>query len=172
MRRAWFAIFIGVLAACGAQRVDAPSPLAGDAATTRDSVVAEQSEVGDPSLSDLALVKVASIDQPVDAASRVGDAAVYFVSRSGTIHRFMDGAFEATPVLDISDLTDGDGERGLLGLAFSLTGDIAYVNYTDAKVTPRSPRSRWMVLGNLIATRCAPCSALSSRSAITTLVMS
>jgi len=132
MRRAWFAIFIGVLAACGAQRVDAPSPLAGDAATTRDSVVAEQSEVGDPSLSDLALVKVASIDQPVDAASRVGDAAVYFVSRSGTIHRFMDGAFEATPVLDISDLTDGDGERGLLGLAFSLAGDMAYVNYTDA----------------------------------------
>jgi hypothetical protein len=132
MRRAWFAIFIGVLAACGAQRVDAPSPLAGDAATTGDSVVAEQSEVGDPRLSDLALVKVGSIDQPVDAASRVGDAAVYFVSRGGTIHRFIDGAFEATPVLDISDLTDGDGERGLLGLAFSLTGDMAFVNYTDA----------------------------------------
>ena len=34
-------------------------------------------------------------------------------------------------MLDISDLTDGDGERGLLGLAFSSDGTTAYLTYTD-----------------------------------------
>ena len=34
-------------------------------------------------------------------------------------------------MLDITDLTEGDGERGLLGLAFDPDGDLAYVNYTD-----------------------------------------
>jgi hypothetical protein len=56
---------------------------------------------------------------------------VYFVSRIGTIHRFVDNTFEPTVVLDISNLTDGDGERGLLGLAFSPDGAVAYVYYTD-----------------------------------------
>ena len=34
-------------------------------------------------------------------------------------------------MLDISDLTYGEGERGLLGLAFSPDGSTAYINYTD-----------------------------------------
>ena len=34
-------------------------------------------------------------------------------------------------MLDISDLTEGQGERGLLGLAFSTDGSIAFINYTD-----------------------------------------
>ena len=36
-------------------------------------------------------------------------------------------------VLDITDLTDADGERGLLGLAFDPTGQFAYINYTDSQ---------------------------------------
>src|SRR5690606_30507358 len=38
---------------------------------------------------------------------------------------------ETTPVLDVSDLVSTDGEQGLLGLAFSPTGEHAYVNFTD-----------------------------------------
>ena len=34
-------------------------------------------------------------------------------------------------VLDISDLTDANGEQGLLGLAFHPTADLAYVDYTS-----------------------------------------
>ncbi len=34
-------------------------------------------------------------------------------------------------MLDITDLTDADGERGLLGLDFHPAGDRAYVNYID-----------------------------------------
>ena len=36
-------------------------------------------------------------------------------------------------VLDITDLTDANGEQGLLGLAFDPTGQRAYVNYTDSQ---------------------------------------
>ncbi|MEZ5251098.1 MAG: hypothetical protein R2713_18325 [Ilumatobacteraceae bacterium] len=34
-------------------------------------------------------------------------------------------------VLDITDLTEGEGERGLLGVAFTADGSTAYVNHTD-----------------------------------------
>jgi hypothetical protein len=86
---------------------------------------------GSDGFSSITLVEIATLDQPVDAASRVSDAAVYFVSRTGTIHRFVDGTFAPNAVLDISDLTEGDGERGLLGLSFSPDGATAYINYTD-----------------------------------------
>jgi sugar lactone lactonase YvrE len=79
----------------------------------------------------LSLVAVGSLEQPVDVAARPGDDAIYFVSVKGTIHRFTSAGFDTTPVLDISDLTDGNGERGLLGLAFSNDGATAYVNYTN-----------------------------------------
>jgi glucose/arabinose dehydrogenase len=87
----------------------------------------------DPALdtSALSLVNIGALDQPVDAASRIGDDAIYFVARGGTVHRFVDGTFDSTPVLDITDLTVGEGERGLLGLAFSGDGTTAYLNYTN-----------------------------------------
>lgn len=79
----------------------------------------------------LSLVEVAKLDQPVDAASRSGDPAVYFVARGGTIHKLVDTGLESEPVLDISDLTEGQGRRGLLGLAFSTDGSTAFINYTN-----------------------------------------
>ena len=124
------------LVACGAQPVGAPAPVAGDAPRSDNTISAVQPSPdvtagGSDGFSSITLVEIATLDQPVDAASRVNDAAVYFVSRTGTIHRFVDGAFAPNAVLDISDLTEGDGERGLLGLAFSSDGATAYINYTD-----------------------------------------
>jgi len=124
------------LVACGAQPVGAPAPVAGDAPRSDNTISAVQPSPdvtagGSDGFSSITLVEIATLDQPVDAASRVSDAAVYFVSRTGTIHRFVDGAFAPNAVLDISDLTEGDGERGLLGLAFSSDGATAYINYTD-----------------------------------------
>jgi hypothetical protein len=83
--------------------------------------------------SELSLEKIATLDQPVDAASRENEDAIYFVGRLGKIHRYSDNTMESSPVLDISDLTDGEGERGLLGLAFSPDGLTAYINYTNLK---------------------------------------
>jgi len=137
MRRIALAFLLGVLAACGAQQVDAPSPLADDSSTIEGSTAEDQPRAvqsvtsDDPEFVAISLVVVGSLDQPVDAAARSGDVAVYFVSRVGTVWRFVNGMFEGEPVLDISDLTDGDGERGLLGLAFSNDGATAYVNYTN-----------------------------------------
>ena len=124
------------LVACGAQPVGAPAPIAGDAPRSDNTISALQPSpgVGAGGSDDFAsttLVEIATLDQPVDAASRTNDAAVYFVSRTGTIHRFVDGTFAPDAVLDISDLTEGDGERGLLGLAFSPDGATAYINYTN-----------------------------------------
>jgi len=137
--RGAIALVLGVLAACGAQQVDAPSPIAGDERESGNTVAAVRSSYssrsGDWSIaldvSELSLVEVGMLDQPVDAAARSGDDAIYFVSRTGTIHRFASGAKDTAPVLDIRDLTVGEGERGLLGLAFSNDGATAYVNYTD-----------------------------------------
>jgi hypothetical protein len=122
------ALTLGTVGACGAQRATAPSaqPVAAstDIATADDAL--ESADV-----SALTLSPVALLDQPVDAAHRAGDEAVYFVSRTGTIHRFVNNALSREPVLDISDLTEGGGERGLLGLAFSPDGSVAYINYTN-----------------------------------------
>lgn len=126
-------LMLGVLAACGAQRAVAPAPN-DDASTSLDAVIPGEDadkDISEDSSGEVSLVPIGRLNQPVDAASRAGDAAVYFVSRTGTIHRFINDAFERQPVLDVSDLTQGEGERGLLGLAFALDGTTAYLNYTN-----------------------------------------
>ena len=83
------------------------------------------------SAAELSLEKIATLDQPVDAAARENDDAIYFVGRLGKIFRYSSNSMQSAPVLDITELTYGEGERGLLGLAFSKDGSTAYLNYTD-----------------------------------------
>ena len=116
------AMLVG-FASCGVQTSNDFEPV-----STLEVVSDETTETG---VLPLSLVEVARLEQPVDAASRLGDLAVYFVARGGTVHRFVDSVFESEPVLDISDLTEGQGERGLLGLAFSRDGTTAFINYTN-----------------------------------------
>ncbi|MFM7083193.1 MAG: hypothetical protein ACKOYI_14795, partial [Actinomycetota bacterium] len=141
MRRAslvlGFVLVLGALAACGAQLADAPSPLATDDSAPEAVDVGERPETVQPVASgaaefaSLSLVEVGSLEQPVDVAARPGDDAVYFVSRVGTVWQFVNDAFNSDPALNISDLTSGNGEQGLLGLSFSNDGATAYVNYTN-----------------------------------------
>ena len=109
------------VASCGAQ-----SSSQSETNTTLEITSTDAVEIGE-----LSLVEVAKLDQPVDAASRLDEDATYFVSRIGKIFRFTNDTIESKPVLDITDLTEGQGERGLLGLAFSLDGATAYINYTN-----------------------------------------
>jgi len=75
---------------------------------------------------------VAALDTPVDLAVRPGDSSAYMVEQPGRVVA-VDLATGATrQVLDISDLTEASGERGLLGLAFHPSEPFAYVNYTTA----------------------------------------
>ena len=116
------AVLVG-FASCGVQTSNDFEPV-----STLEVVSDETTETG---VLPLSLVEVARLEQPVDAASRLGDPAVYFVAQGGTVHRFVDSVLESEPVLDISDLTEGQGERGLLGLAFSRDGSTAFINYTN-----------------------------------------
>ena len=77
----------------------------------------------------VSLDEVGSFDQPVDVVDRAGDGMVYVVEQPGRIVAATDLSTEL--VLDITDLTDARGERGLLGLAFHPTDALAYVHYTD-----------------------------------------
>lgn len=76
--------------------------------------------------------QVATFEQPVDLAVRPGDPAAYVVEQAGRVIYLDLATGGTTPVLDVTDRTDADGERGLLGLAFHPTEPFAYVNYTAA----------------------------------------
>lgn len=100
-----------------------------------DSVVASDpfngSTSGTHSQGTPTLERVTELEEPVDVASRAGDPAVYVVSRTGRVFRLLGDELASEPVLDVSDLTESGGERGLLGLGFSPDGSVAYVNFTD-----------------------------------------
>lgn len=71
----------------------------------------------------------AAFEQPVDLAVRPDDTALYVVERVGRVTAWRDG--DTVTVLDVTELTEATGERGLLGLAFSADGDLAWINHTD-----------------------------------------
>ena len=80
----------------------------------------------------VAFTEVVELDGGVvDLAWRTGDDALYVVEQAGRVTRLAGDA--TATVLDVTDLTDADGERGLLGLAFDPTGQFAYINYTDGQ---------------------------------------
>jgi glucose/arabinose dehydrogenase len=79
--------------------------------------------------SSVTLFEIGSFDQPVEVAARAGSGEIYIVEQPGRVVAVTDLSTEV--VLDITDLTDANGEQGLLGLAFHPTDDLAYMYYTD-----------------------------------------
>ena len=75
------------------------------------------------------LTSVTDLDGPIVLAPRSGDDAFYIGERRGVVYAVSDERGDV--VLDISDRTTTDGERGLLGLAFSPDGTRLYVSSTD-----------------------------------------
>jgi glucose/arabinose dehydrogenase len=67
---------------------------------------------------DLELEFVGSAEQPTTLTAAPGDARLFITEKRGVIRIYANGAFLATPFLDISALVGTDGEQGLLGLAF------------------------------------------------------
>ncbi len=108
--------------AAGPRPTESAPAASGSAAPT--ATAAETS--ADPAVT---VTEVAVAEAPVDLTWREGDPGLYVVEQGGRILRLADG--ELSTVLDATDLTDADGERGLLGLAFAPAGDLAYTNYTD-----------------------------------------
>ncbi len=77
----------------------------------------------------VAFTQIAELVAPVDLAWRTGDDGLYVAEQGGRVVRV--DADGSSTVLDISDLTEAGGERGLLGVTFAPGGELAYVNYTD-----------------------------------------
>jgi len=89
---------------------------------------------------------VATADSPVDLVPRAGTDDLYVAEQGGMVRVVRVGPagggtpgvasprsyhVDPNPVLDLSTLTQGNGERGLLGIAFSADGQLLYVDYTD-----------------------------------------
>ena len=77
----------------------------------------------------VALVEVAQFDTPVELTTRPGDVRSFVVEQGGRVLAFDDLSTEV--VLDITDRTAANGERGLLGAAFDPAADRAYVHYSN-----------------------------------------
>ncbi|WP_084546652.1 PQQ-dependent sugar dehydrogenase [Glycomyces arizonensis] len=83
----------------------------------------------DPTQVGAGLVQVASGSMPT--AGTVGPGGdLWIANRTGTIQVLGDDGL-SDPVLDISDETTTDGERGLLGIAFDPSFAHFYISYTD-----------------------------------------
>jgi glucose/arabinose dehydrogenase len=89
---------------------------------------------GPPALA--ARLVVSGLRLPLDLKSVPDDRErLYVVEQGGRIRVVRNGQLQATPFLDISDRTDGTGERGLLGLAFHprfAENGRFFVNFTQA----------------------------------------
>jgi glucose/arabinose dehydrogenase len=76
-----------------------------------------------------------TFDEPVNVAFAPGSPAnVYVVQQDGTVAVMVENVEQPEPFLDIENLTDGTGERGLLGLAFHPAFEengFVYAYYTD-----------------------------------------
>lgn len=109
----------------------APSSAAATTAASGAATTTAPPATADPDIDPaVTLTEVAGLEAPVDLAWRPGDDGRYVAEQVGRVTRLAtDGS--TTVVLDISERTDADGERGLLGLTFAPAGDLAYINYTD-----------------------------------------
>ncbi|MGW1297204.1 PQQ-dependent sugar dehydrogenase [Streptomyces sp. NPDC002533] len=79
------------------------------------------------------LTEVARAQGP-SAGAAGPDDTLWIAERAGTV-RVLDDSGLGEPVLDISDETTTDGERGLLGVAFDKTFAHFYISYTDLEGT-------------------------------------
>ncbi|MBA3955526.1 MAG: PQQ-dependent sugar dehydrogenase [Acidimicrobiia bacterium] len=75
------------------------------------------------------LTEVVTLDAPVAMAERPGHEPFFVAERAGRIMVVESGEVRPEPLLEVETTTDG--ERGLLGLAFSPEGDHLYVSYTN-----------------------------------------
>ncbi len=69
--------------------------------------------------------------EPTAVGARPGDDRLWVTERAGYLN-VVDGSTN-TRILDLSGEVSTNGERGLLGLAFSLDGTRVYLSFTDAE---------------------------------------
>ncbi len=109
-----------------------PQPSVSAPATASPSAPSTGGGLGPPPSLDLEPV-VGGLDSPLDIAWRPDEPGTMFVvEQAGRIRIVRDGTLLPAPFLDIADMVQAGGERGLLGLAFSPTGDGRFFVYYTA----------------------------------------
>jgi glucose/arabinose dehydrogenase len=105
-------------------------PVASTPTTTAVSVPLSSVRIG--------LQQIATVAAPTDATTRTGSNLLWVTERAGRV-RTIDPATGAVgaPIIDIGAETTTDGERGLLGLAFSPDGGLLYLSYTNLQGNSR-----------------------------------
>jgi glucose/arabinose dehydrogenase len=104
----------------------------GDGGTTPDGSADADVEA----LPEVTGQEAAVLDEPIALVAHPGDDRLWVAERAGTV-RILEPttggrlAVEGDPVLDLSEETTTEAERGLLGMAFSPDGAVLYVSYTD-----------------------------------------
>ncbi|HEY8472340.1 MAG TPA: PQQ-dependent sugar dehydrogenase [Natronosporangium sp.] len=96
-----------------------------------DPTGAEPTDPAEPPPTDVAvtLTEVAAAEAPI-AGVPGPDGALWIAERAGRVRILGDGEL-GEPLIDISDETTTDGERGLLGMAFDPAFEHFYLSYTD-----------------------------------------
>jgi glucose/arabinose dehydrogenase len=88
---------------------------------------------------DIELTPIAEVRAPVAMAPRPATNDLFVIEQAGRVRRITIDRSEEEPTydlqtdaaLDISDQTDAQGEKGLLGIAFAPDGSRVYLDYTD-----------------------------------------
>ena len=104
-----------------------PASTPPSASPAPSSSPAPEPVVGEPVV---AVEVVAELDSPIGLGVRPGDESLYVIEQAGHVVRVSPSG-ETVEVADIDDRTDGAGEQGLLGIAFSPDATTAYLDYTD-----------------------------------------
>lgn len=149
--RTWARVLAAALAATVAAAA-CSSDDAGDAATT--TTAPSTTDAGDPGSTsstaplaegtlddvELDIQEIAEVDTPTALAARPSSPDLYIAEQGGKVRivkvTTSEGSttpryqLQTTPVLDLSDEVIDEGERGLLGLAFSSDGRKLYVDLT------------------------------------------
>ncbi len=142
------AVSVALLAGCSADGAP-PAPVTAEPAPTAvpptgapptaapPTPAATAPEDPDPAAAVLGLELVADLDAPTALAVRPGDDALYIAERAGTVRPVTRDGDVGEPVIDLREDTTTDGERGLLGLAWSPDGDRLYLSSTDREGSTR-----------------------------------
>ncbi|MCI3949730.1 MAG: hypothetical protein K0R11_1664, partial [Acidimicrobiales bacterium] len=118
------AALAAVLAACGDDGGgETSSEPSARSVTTSTTAPADPPTTAPVSLDEVrvALEEVAVLDAPIALVQRPGFDELVVAERGGAVRVLGDDG-PGAPIVDISDQTTTDGERGLLGIAFSPDG--------------------------------------------------
>ncbi len=101
------------------------------------------------------------LEQPLAMAVRPGDPGLYVAQKTGKVMAIRSGRVDPIPVLDLTEQVSLGSEQGLLGLAFSPSGQRLYVNYTDTNGDTRVTGYAMRESGRMWPRGAMSCSSIS-----------